>query len=110
MKFSTQVGNDNVSWSALKSIALEVDRGSWHTLYNYDHLVPPSAELMPHLTNDRRAFEEKDCLEGYSILSAWAAPWPNACASAAWSPPMPFRNPALLAKQAATIVHLQWAL
>lgn len=105
MKFSTQVGNDNVSWSALKSIALEVDRGSWHTLYNYDHLVPPSAELMPHLTNDRRAFEEKDCLEGYSILSAWAALTERVrigCLVTA----MPFRNPALLAKQAATIDHI----
>jgi F420-dependent oxidoreductase-like protein len=105
MKFSTQVGNDNVSWSALKSIALEVDKGSWHTLYNYDHLVPPSAELMPHLTDDRRAFEEKDCLEGYSILSAWAALTERVrigCLVTA----MPFRNPALLAKQAATIDHI----
>lgn len=105
MKFSTQVGNDNVSWSALKGIALEVDRGNWHTLYNYDHLVPPAAELMPHLTDNRRAFEEKDCFEGYSILSAWAALTERVrlgCLVTA----MPFRNPAVLAKQAATLDHI----
>ena len=102
MKFSTQVGNDNVSWSALKSIALEVDKGSWHTLYNYDHLVPPHAELLPHITDNRRAYEEQDCLEGYSVLSAWAALTERVrlgCLVTA----MPFRNPAVLAKMAATI-------
>lgn len=105
MKFSIQVGNDNVSWSALRSIALEVDKGSWHTLYNYDHLVPPHAELMPQLTDNIRAFEENDCFEGYSILAAWAALTERVrlgCLVTA----MPFRNPAVLAKMAATIDHI----
>ena len=105
MKFSTQVGNDNVSWSALKGIAEAADAGDWHTLYNFDHLVPPFAELMPHVTDDRRGFEEKDCLEGYSILAAWAALTRRVrigCLVTA----MPFRNPAVLAKTAATIDHI----
>lgn len=105
MKFSTQVSNDNVSWSALQAIAETVDRGSWHTLYNYDHLVPPIAELMPHLTDNVRRFEEGDCLEGYSVLAAWAALTTRVrlgCLVTA----MPFRNPALLAKMAETIDHI----
>ena len=105
MNFSTQVQNDNVSWATLKAIAETVDKGSWHTLYDYDHLVPPSAELMPHLTDNRREFEEKDVFEGYSILAAWAAITRRVrigCLVTA----MPFRNPALLAKMAATIDHI----
>lgn len=102
MKFSVQVQNDNVSWSTLRAIAETVDKGSWHTLYDYDHLVPPMAELMPHITDNRRAYEAADCLEGYSILAAWAALTQRVrigCLVTA----MPFRNPAVLAKMAATI-------
>ena len=73
MQFSVQVGNDNVSWSTLRDIAKTVDNGSWHTLWNYDHLVPPHAELLPHLTDDLTSYEEGELLEGWSILSAWAA-------------------------------------
>ena len=105
MQFSVQVGNDNVSWSTLRDIAKTVDNGSWHTLWNYDHLVPPHAELLPHLTDDLTSYEEGELLEGWSILSAWAAHTRRVrlgCLVTA----IPFRKPALLAKMAVTVDHI----
>lgn len=105
MNYSVQIGNDNVSWKTLQAIAQTVDKGLWHTLWNYDHIVPPFAELAPHITNDLKTFEEGDVFEGWSILSAWAAQTERVrlgCLVTA----IPFRNPALLAKMAATIDHI----
>jgi F420-dependent oxidoreductase-like protein len=105
MKLSAQVGNDNVAWKTLKEIALAADKGRWHTLWNYDHILPPFAELAPHITDDLDAFQAGDVFEGWSLLSAWAAITQRVrlgCLVTA----IPFRNPALLAKMAATIDHI----
>lgn len=105
MQFSVQVTNHNHSWEALEGIARAVDQGSWHALWNYDHLVPPMAEMLPHVAEDLRLYEEADCFEGWSVLSAWAA-LTRRVRLGVLVTAMPFRNPALLAKMAVTADHV----
>ena len=105
MEFSTQVVIDNNTWQNLADIAQTVDRGSWDTLWNYDHLVPPLAELMPHVAPDLKAFEDGDVFEGWSVLSAWAAATKRVRLGVLVTA-IPYRNAAVLAKMAATVDHI----
>lgn len=89
VKFGVTLPQIKRSWSDTKAAAIEIDAAGFHSAWVCDHLygVP-----MPNIP----------ILEAYSLLSAVAAVTSKVSLGALVTPPF-FRNPAVLAKQIATI-------
>ncbi len=91
LTFGSQIPGNDTSWKAMKSVAEAMDRGHWTSAWTFDHFVPPLVFLD----------EAGDCLEGWATLIGLAVSTERlrwGCIVSGNT----YRNPALLAKMAAT--------
>lgn len=89
--FGSQIPGNDTTWEAMLSVAKTMDRGHWTSAWTFDHFVPP----LPFMD------EAGDCLEGWATLIGLAVSTQHlrwGCIVSGNT----YRNPALLAKMAAT--------
>ena len=103
MQFGAQLVNYFCTWDDTTATMLAVQKGRWHSLWWSDHFLPPVG---------RRDFEGGGALEGWSLLTAAAAlTTPKRRSGGKYAALRlgllvsgnTYRNPALLAKMAATL-------
>jgi len=92
MKFGSQIPGNQTSWEAMVAVAQAMDRGRWDSAWTFDHFVPPLAFMD----------ETGDCLEGWMTLAGLGAVTGRIRLGTIVSGNT-YRNPALLAKMAATL-------
>lgn len=105
MKFSLFVANNHSTWENIAKIARVADRGQWHAIWNYDHLLPPFAGQLPHVYTDARLFEAGPVFEAWTLLAGLVAETRRVRLGTLVNA-ITFRNPALLAKSAVTLDHI----
>jgi F420-dependent oxidoreductase-like protein len=92
MKFGSQIIGSQTNWEAMLSVAKTMDAGRWDSIWTFDHFVPPLASMG----------ETEDCLEGWMTLAGIGASTTTLRLGTVVSGNT-YRNPALLAKMAATL-------
>jgi F420-dependent oxidoreductase-like protein len=95
--FGSQLVNEQATWEDIKAVLEVMEKGRWTSVYAYDHFIPPwshTADVMDH--------EMLDTLEGWSLLASIAAVTSKLKLGILVSGNT-YRNPALMAKMAATI-------
>ena len=92
MHIGSQLHTNGTDWEQVQEVARLMDDGPWESAWVPDHFVPPLAILD----------EDGDCLEGWSLLTGIAAITSKLRLGVLVSGNT-YRNPALLAKMAATV-------
>ena len=93
MKFGAQVSCYLTTWDEIRAVVETMEVGRWHSVYHADHFVPP---------NRPSASESDTAYEGYSSMAAIAS-ITSRLRLGHLVLGNTYRNPALVAKMAATI-------
>lgn len=92
IRFGCQLIQEKVEWSELEEACLRIEEMGFDSVWAHDHFIP--SETGPSL--------EGPCMEGWAVLAAWAAKTKRLRLGSLVSS-VTFRNPAVLAKMAATV-------